>query len=425
MTKLINTISIIGILFLIGFWIFNPGLGPIVFIVSLPFIAAAVFNFIEGEKTRKELRALKASLGSQKEKYFQAAQKKEKKINDQFGQLFDFAVKFSAALDREELLRLIVRIFAKLTQSTSGESQSFILLREPGTNEFIYEVGYNFDRNTLNATRFSQYDQIINTVVTTQKISLYMGEVFGGNPEIGYFLSDNATSLYRAKLGSLLMIPLIIEDQTWGIIVIFCNTEAAESVKNEEKFCILVAGQAAIALSSAIHRGLASVDKLTQLYNRGFLQKRMREEIEFCNRQKLDLSLLMLDIDNFKQINDTYGHQEGDIVLKRIAQIMAKNVRITDICARYGGEEFVVVLPGMAEKKDAPLSIAERLRQSVEQEDFIISKEKHIQITLSIGVALSKYPDTQNRSMDLLIRKADALLYQAKKEGRNKVCYSD
>ena len=205
--------------------------------------------------------------------------------------------------------------------------------------------------------------------------------------------------------------------------MIFCRESAAARIKNEDSFFRLLVAQASIALGSAIHRGLASVDKLTQLYNRNFLQKRMREEIEFCNRQLLPLSLLMMDIDHFKLINDTYGHQEGDMVLKKIAQIISKSVRLTDICARYGGEEFVIVLPGIEEIANDKFSIAEKLRQAVEKSDFVVLGDKHIDVTISVGVTVRRYPEDKDLSMDELIQNADKLLYKAKEEGRNRVCY--
>jgi diguanylate cyclase (GGDEF)-like protein len=195
-------------------------------------------------------------------------------------------------------------------------------------------------------------------------------------------------------------------------------------IKNDEAFFLLLVAQASIALGSAIHRGLASIDKLTQLYNRTFLQKRMKEEVEFCNRQLLPLSLMMLDIDHFKAINDTYGHQEGDMVLKKIAQIISKCVRLTDICARYGGEEFVIVLPGIEEIANDKFSIAEKVRQGVEHSDFVVLGDKHIKVTISVGVMVRRYPEDKDFDMNELIKRADEMLYKAKKEGRNRVCYS-
>ena len=185
----------------------------------------------------------------------------------------------------------------------------------------------------------------------------------------------------------------------------------------------MLVSQAAIAMGSAIHRGLASIDRLTQLYNRTFLQKRMLEEIEFCNRQLLPLSVLMLDIDNFKAINDTYGHHEGDMVLNNCAQSLRSCFRLTDLCARYGGEEFVVVLPGMAETKADEFSIAERLREAVEKGEFVIRGEKHLKVSISIGATVRRFPEDKEESMDNIIMRADKLLYKAKNSGKNCVCY--
>jgi diguanylate cyclase (GGDEF)-like protein len=124
----------------------------------------------------------------------------------------------------------------------------------------------------------------------------------------------------------------------------------------------------------------------------------------------------MIDIDNFKALNDTFGHLEGDKVLIEIAKIMKKETRESDIVARYGGEEFVIILSGT--DKEGAKVVAERIRNAVENHKFII-KGRKITVTISIGV--STYPLDADMKMEI-IRCADKALYQAKGEGKNKVC---
>jgi diguanylate cyclase (GGDEF)-like protein len=126
----------------------------------------------------------------------------------------------------------------------------------------------------------------------------------------------------------------------------------------------------------------------------------------------------MIDIDHFKPINDTYGHQQGDVILKEMSKIMRKNVRTTDIAARYGGEEFAIILPETTQA-DAKI-VAERIRRDVSQYDFpsIIPEQPPIKCSVSIGVA--GFPLNAD-SKDQLIQKADSSLYKAKDSGRNKV----
>ncbi len=422
MDKIITLLPFISILLLIIFWVLSPNIGAALLAITIPFVIFAIYSNIKRNQLIKELNETVRSFQAEKEEIIKEIQKKEKKRKAQDEELREFGKSLSTAINKDQLLRLIVRNFSKVTESSGGESQCFLLSRQQGTDEFIYEAGHNFDSNTLKSTRFSENDEIIQSVVKTKKIHTFISDIFGGDSNIRYFLKEERTT-YLSQLGSLALIPLIMEDEVWGIIVIFCQEGMAANIKNDESFFRLLVAQASIALGSAIHRGLASVDKLTQLYNRTFLQKRMKEELEFCNRQLLPLSLLMIDIDHFKSINDTYGHQEGDMVLKKIAQLISKCVRLTDICARFGGEEFVIVLPGIEEIDNDKFSIAEKLRLGVGNSDFVVLGDKHIKVTISVGVTVRRCPEDKGLGMDELIERADKLLYKAKEEGRNRVCY--
>jgi two-component system cell cycle response regulator len=158
-------------------------------------------------------------------------------------------------------------------------------------------------------------------------------------------------------------------------------------------------------------QSLAVTDGLTGLHNHRAFQDYLEEQFQTAMRNKQPLALILMDVDHFKQYNDTYGHQAGDEVLRQVAQILQANVREGDFVARYGGEEFVVVLP-RADSESA-VAVAERLRRAVE------SAEWHLRpITGSFGVACIR-PDMETRQE--LIEAADQALYQAKKNGRNRV----
>ncbi len=422
MDKLLIILPIIGTVFLIIFWVINPFLGPSLAVISIPFVAVALVAIIQRKKGKAELAEVLRISQVEKNEILKEIQRKEKVREEQYSALQTFSRDLSTALNKDQLLRVIVSTFSKLTRSPSGDSQCFLLSHDDGAQEFKYETGDNFDSNTLKSTSFSAEDDLLKTIIKTKKIHTFISDIFGGDSNIRYFLKEERIT-YLSQLGSLALIPLILENEVWGILVIFCHEGAAARIKNEQSFYLLLVAQASIALGSAIHRGLASIDRLTQLYNRNFLQKRMKEEIEFCNRQLLPMSIMMIDIDHFKEINDSYGHQEGDMVLKKIAQIISNCVRLTDLCARYGGEEFVVVLPGIAENPDDKFSIAERLRASVEKADFVVLGEKHLKVTISVGVTVRRYPEDKETDMEKLIIRADRLLYKAKNEGRNCVRY--
>ncbi len=158
-------------------------------------------------------------------------------------------------------------------------------------------------------------------------------------------------------------------------------------------------------------------DSLTSLYNRRYFTERFEEEYSRAKKFELPLSLLMIDIDYFKKINDTYGHLVGDIVLKEVAFIIRENVREIDFVARYGGEEFIVILPE-TEKKDA-FVVGERIVKKVDAHSIEAFDEK-VKVTVSVGVA--SFPE-DSRYKEPLLEAVDRALYKAKKEGRNRVVY--
>lgn len=162
---------------------------------------------------------------------------------------------------------------------------------------------------------------------------------------------------------------------------------------------------------------LATRDGLTGLYNHRFFYKKFQEELERARRFNHTVSLLMLDIDHFKSVNDTYGHQAGDTILRGLSGLLKDRIRTVDWACRYGGEEIMVIMPETdilgAEQ------VAEELRILIEQNPFDIGNDQHINITVSIGIAT--YPlDAQE--VPLLVSAVDKALYKAKEGGRNRVC---
>jgi diguanylate cyclase (GGDEF)-like protein len=168
--------------------------------------------------------------------------------------------------------------------------------------------------------------------------------------------------------------------------------------------------------SNELLRELSNTDPLTRLYNRRYLTKILNSELNRSERYNENLTFVILDIDNFKKVNDTYGHQNGDAVLSAIAEVVLAGRRCYDIAARYGGEEFVLVLPGTS--LQGGLTVAEHLRKDVQTISFEPPMEK-LAVTVSAGVAT--FPSQQVDDVDSLIRKADEALYRAKQNGRNRV----
>lgn len=159
-------------------------------------------------------------------------------------------------------------------------------------------------------------------------------------------------------------------------------------------------------------------DSLTGLKNRRFFDQRLCEDIAYSKRYRMPLSLLMLDVDHFKIVNDTYGHQVGDEVLKNLSKVILEMVRESDVVARYGGEEIAIITPN-TDKEEAIL-LAERLRGIIQKSALasIDATQEVIQITISIGVSTL---DILTMDKAILVEEADKALYEAKKLGRNRI----
>lgn len=168
-----------------------------------------------------------------------------------------------------------------------------------------------------------------------------------------------------------------------------------------------------------LYREMSSTDGLTRLTNRRSFIDRSNAEFSKLKRMPGKLACIMIDLDYFKQVNDTHGHLAGDAVLVRVAEILAENARDYDEVGRYGGEEFAVLLPNTS--KDDAAMIAERIRKSIEQNKIDIG-EMQLQITASLGVA--SYPAQGINTINDLLKRADEALYEAKESSRNVVVVS-
>jgi diguanylate cyclase (GGDEF)-like protein len=157
-------------------------------------------------------------------------------------------------------------------------------------------------------------------------------------------------------------------------------------------------------------------DGLTGIFNHTYIINKLNEEIERAKRYRSDLSVMLFDLDNFKDVNDTYGHLAGDFVLQRVAERFTRSLRTIDIVGRYGGEEFLVILPET--DLERAYVVGERLRAGIEQEQFIY-EEHHIKLTISGGIGLYQ----QGHIANDLIKIADNNLYKAKREGKNRLYY--
>jgi diguanylate cyclase (GGDEF)-like protein len=165
---------------------------------------------------------------------------------------------------------------------------------------------------------------------------------------------------------------------------------------------------------------LSVTDGLTGLYNHRHFKERLTEEVRRSQRYADPVSLLMLDLDHFKQVNDKYGHPFGDVVLRGTAELLRKSIRDPDICARYGGEEFAIILPKT--NIQGALALAERIFRSLRAKTYAADgvKGDPVRVTASAGIAF--FPSEGVTSADVLVQFADEALYRAKRDGRDCIC---
>ncbi len=235
-------------------------------------------------------------------------------------------------------------------------------------------------------------------------------EQFPDDPLLKVFSSDE-----------FVVVPLKARDACIGLIVAD-NIFTHRSITNDDiRVLTVFANQAGMAIenSKLYERALvrAHKDALTGLWNHGYFQRVLEDELYVAKEQCAYMSVIMLDIDDFKNYNDTWGHQKGDEILVRLSGVLVDSSRKIDWVCRYGGEEFTIILP-KASRRDACI-IAERVRANVENFRFATEPDHPIQrLTVSVGVA--SFPEDGNTKSEL-IKAADQALYQAKAQGKNRV----
>jgi len=285
----------------------------------------------------------------------------------------------------------------------------------------------------------------LNSNLENDDLTLYMSRGYTLEPDIkivsksklinylysdcGIIDSDKAKDLmsnhYSTKdiydqLKPEIVIPLKSKNSINGLI--FLSQKIMENSYSEQDFLFLekMAKFASIAVENSRLYRMATLDRMTGLFIHHYFQERLIEEIKRSERTGTPLTLLMADLDHFKVVNDTYGHPQGDIILKGLASIIHQNIRGFDIASRYGGEEFAIILPET--DINAADIIAERLRKKIENAVYKNNKTE-IRVTISIGLA--QYDSQIDKNGLDLIKRADHFLYNAKTQGRNRVVKSE
>jgi diguanylate cyclase (GGDEF)-like protein len=225
---------------------------------------------------------------------------------------------------------------------------------------------------------------------------------------------------HRYRTDSFIAVPIAARRDIVGVA---CMTDRArdEPFRREHVSTLrTLAAPAALAISrerallqAQAHAHAAAIDPVSGIFNRRYFHIRLEEELHRSRRHETPVALLMLDLDDFKEVNDSLGHLAGDVVLKDVAEILKHSIRVFDVCARFGGEEFAIIIPGSS-TEDATAS-AERIRQRIEGYRPSDSALAGLRMTASVGLAVSLEPTTSRE----LITRADQALYAAKRAGKN------
>ncbi len=328
--------------------------------------------------------------------------------------ILEISKMFNVIVSLEDLVDFSV---VKVSQMLEAQRGSLMLLDKDSKELFICGA-YGLEEKIIKETKLKIGESIAGRVVETGEPLCVM------DIENDLRLLRKNQSFYETK--SFISIPIKQEKEIIGVFN-FSNKEPFFS-EEDVAFVSIVAHQTAIAIEKIRLYDkvtkLAVTDELTGLFNRRYFMKQLKEEIKRNQRYHHSLSLIMFDVDDFKKFNDNYSHLVGDAVLKKIARILAENVRNVDIVSRYGGEEFIIVLPE-TDIKEAT-RVAEKIRKSAEESLFgrkFLGKNqgggaKSIKkLTVSGGVATYQLRE----GTEMFIKRVDSALYQAKKTGKNKI----
>jgi diguanylate cyclase (GGDEF)-like protein len=226
--------------------------------------------------------------------------------------------------------------------------------------------------------------------------------------------------IVHPEMRSYICYPLSIGGRSLGWVKVSstaANYFDSEVRKSIEGYVSITAAVVANLRLSELNKLLSLTDPLTKLYNRRFLEEYYNRQVAEANRRQEPFVVVFLDIDQFKIVNDTYGHELGDKALAAVARTIRNSLRQVDLMVRYGGEEFIIVLPGT--DLEGGITVAEKIRQTMASTPIEIESGETIFLTASLGVA--SYPPGSNLSVEEIIQRADEAMYQAKIMGKNQV----
>jgi diguanylate cyclase (GGDEF)-like protein len=339
---------------------------------------------------------------------------------ERFGKQLEAVVRLDDERHLAALHRRLYTFVRRLTRiSDVGRTHRCILgaiAREVAAQTAAFAI-YDETEHALTISATHGYPHAIVDHVRIQPGQGVIGQAFvAGRASI--VQSESTSQRLRYRTNSYMVVPLVASGQCLAVVVLTDRADGQAFESRDLASARLLGAPAALAL--ARHRVSESLDELTRaatvdpvtgLYNRRYFETQIQAEVQRARRQQQDLALLMVDIDDFKRINDTHGHLEGDRALRDVANLLRRGVRIFDLCTRYGGEEFAIVMPGAT--RQVAVQIAERIRRGIDER----SLHSTARMTVSVGVGFLG----PNQTEEELIGAADRALMAAKRAGKNVV----
>ncbi len=336
----------------------------------------------------------------------------EREILERKNELLTFLVTFltntSESLDVEQILQKAFSSFSTLFSARSMHAAFWHQTEQDSTALSLHISA------PVTSNAYKEWSEAL-----VSHVKQYVGDKVTINDVCELVLHEQTPEMAIATPadGTLISLPIMVGAEKFGVILLL--TEVKNNFGKDQALALDSAlKHLALSINNArrfrIMQLHADYDGLTRIHSRRHFDHKLDEELDRFQRYENPLSAIMLDIDNFKHVNDTYGHQMGDYVLKEVASIINNTIRSTDYCARYGGEEFAILLPHTEQAQ--AFSLAERLRKKIEKHTFTFGNNT-INITSSSGLAY--LVPGEAGSAEELIKQADEALYFAKHDGKN------
>ncbi|HOO70166.1 MAG TPA: sensor domain-containing diguanylate cyclase [Spirochaetota bacterium] len=328
--------------------------------------------------------------------------------NKQLSNLIEINTIITNSLEKKEVLN---RILFQVKRLLNCQTCSILLVdREINMLGFAY-LGKEEDSEALKDTKLRMGEGIAGTV-WENGVPIIINDT-ANDPRF----SKRADQKAKSSTNSIIAVPLIVNGEIIGVVESINKIDGVFT-PFDLQVMQFISSQSAIAIKNADLYDMAIRDGLTKLFIRKYFRERLFEEWQRSRRNSSSLTLAMLDIDHFKNVNDTYGHQAGDLVLKELSDILRTKCRSIDIPCRYGGEEFTIILPETSQEQAR--IFLERIRKTIESHS-IDYHDKVIQVTMSVGFAT--VPELVPGDIDSFIEMADRALYHSKETGRNRITY--